>query len=230
MTIILYELTGKDASRPFSPHCWKTVMSLAHKGLSYESAPTAFTAVPKVENGITKTLPAIVDDGRTVIDSFAIAEYLDETYPDRPSLFGGEGGRAAARFLEKWSLMTIHPFVGGAVLTDIHDMIDAPDQVYFRESREARFGVPLEKIVAGRDDRKADFLAKLEPLRATLAGQPWLGGDTPLFTDYIVFGAFQWGRVTSAYSILAGDDPIADWFERCLDLHGGVGRAVPAAA
>jgi hypothetical protein len=25
-------------------------------------------------------------------------------------------------------------------------------------------------------------------------------------------------------------DPVADWFERCLDLHGGIGRKVPAAA
>jgi hypothetical protein len=26
---------------------------------------------------------------------------------------------------------------------------------------------------------------------------------------------------------LAADDPVKAWFERCLDLHGGLGRAAP---
>jgi hypothetical protein len=45
MTILLYDLVGEDPSRPFSPHCWKT-MSLAHKGLDYRRAPTPFSSVP----------------------------------------------------------------------------------------------------------------------------------------------------------------------------------------
>lgn len=32
MTILLYDLVGRDATRPFSPQCWKIVMALAHKG------------------------------------------------------------------------------------------------------------------------------------------------------------------------------------------------------
>ena len=230
MTIKLYELTGKDAARPFSPHCWKTVMSLAHKGLDFEQVATPFTAVPKVEGGLGKTVPVIVDGDRKVIDSFAIAEYLEDTYPDRPSLFGGPGGRAAARFVEQWSFMTIHPLIGGAILMDIHAMLESEDQDYFRSSRETRFGKPLEALGEGRDDRLKDFLPKLQPLRATLERQPWLGGEGPLFTDYIVFGAFQWARICSPWCILPDDDPVAGWFGRCLDLHGGIGRAVPAAA
>jgi hypothetical protein len=63
-----------------------------------------------------------------------------------------------------------------------------------------------------------------------LSYQPWIGGASPLFADYIVFGAFQWVRVTSPFQALAADDPVAEWFGRCLDLHGGVGRKVRAAA
>ena len=37
-------------------------------------------------------------------------------------------------------------------------------------------------------------------------------------------------RVMSPYQTLADGDPVSDWFERCLDLHGGLGRSVPAAA
>jgi glutathione S-transferase len=63
-----------------------------------------------------------------------------------------------------------------------------------------------------------------------LKRQPFVGGDAPLFADYIVFGALQWARTISPAEILAGDDPVRDWFERCLDLHGGVGGNMPAAA
>ena len=40
MTILLYDLVGNDPMRPFSPHCWKIALSLAHKGLPFESVPT----------------------------------------------------------------------------------------------------------------------------------------------------------------------------------------------
>jgi len=37
-------------------------------------------------------VPIIQDGDKVVKDSFAIAQYLERTYPDRPSLFGGPGG------------------------------------------------------------------------------------------------------------------------------------------
>jgi hypothetical protein len=46
MTIVLHELVGADEARPFSPHCWKVVMALAHKGLPFERKPVCFTGVP----------------------------------------------------------------------------------------------------------------------------------------------------------------------------------------
>ncbi len=230
MTILLYDLVGRDASRPFSPHCWKAAMALAHKGLDFESVPTPFTAVPGVEDGASKIVPVIRDGDTTVSDSFSIALYLGDAYPDRPTLFGGEGGKAMARFSERWSQLTIHPYLGSAALMDIHDVLAAEDQAYFRKSREARYGKRLEEVPAGREAGLASFRASLEPLRSTLTYQPWIGGASPLFADYIVFGAFQWVRITSPFQVLAADDPVADWFGRCLDLHGGIGRKVSAAA
>ena len=37
-------------------------------------------------------MPIIEDNGKVVNDSFEIALYLERTYPDKPSLFGGPGG------------------------------------------------------------------------------------------------------------------------------------------
>ena len=230
MTIQLYDLVGRDPGRPYSPHCWKVAMALAHKGLAFESVPTRFTDVPRIENGRFPAIPVIRDGDRAVGDSFDIALYLEEAYPDRPSLFKGEGGKAHARFVERWSQSAIHPYLGASAIMDIYRQQDDENQRYVRESREARFGKRLEDVAAGREEGLEAFRARLEPLRATLSYQPFIGGETPLFADYIVFGAFQWVRVMSPFRMLPEGDAVQDWFERCLDLHGGIARRVPAAA
>ncbi|PTE07364.1 glutathione S-transferase family protein [Mesorhizobium helmanticense] len=230
MTILLYDLVGRDAARPFSPHCWKAAMALAHKGLDISSVPTRFLEVPAVEGGVSKTVPVIRDGDRVVADSFAIALYLDETYPERPTLFAGEGGKAMARFIERWSQLTIHPYVTSAAIMDLHAMQDEANAAYFRTNREQRFGKRLEEVMAARDAGLAAFRAALEPLRSMLAYQPFIGGQSPLFADYIVFGALQWARIATPYRLLDDSDLVAQWFERCLDLHDGLGRKVAAAA
>ena len=83
MTLKLYTLCGADTARHFSPHVWKTVMSLHHKGLDFEECPTPFTAIPEIEGGATKTVPLLVDGDTMIVDSFAIAEYLEETTAPR---------------------------------------------------------------------------------------------------------------------------------------------------
>lgn len=229
MTILLYDLVGLDHERPFSPHCWKVAMALAHKGLDFRSVPTPFTTVPDVEGGVSKTIPVIRDGDNVVSDSFAIALYLENSYPDRPSLFGGKGGEAMARFIERWSQLTLHPYLGVAALCDIHARLAPADQIYFRESREQRYGKSLEEVSAPRDQGLAAFRASLEPLRSMLTYQPFIGGEAPMYPDYVVFGAFQWVRITSPFRVLEDSDPVQQWFERLLDAHDGLGRSVAAA-
>ena len=85
------------------------------------------------------------------------------------------------------------------------------------DSREARFGKPLEEVVAGRDKTVEGFRRALDPMRLTLKTQPYLGGDTPDYADYIVFGLFQWARVVSPFKLLAEQDPVYAWREKLLD-------------
>jgi glutathione S-transferase len=228
-TRILYSLCGADESRPFSPHCWKVVLALKHKGLDFIEKPTPFTRIPALEDGFSKTVPVLRDGNELIRDSFDIALYLDEKYPDRPTLFGGEGGKALSRFVERFSQTIVHPAVTGIAVADIHDMLGETDQVYFRTTREKALGRTLEELRASRDTAVAGFAAKLEPVRQTLGFQPFLGGDSPLFADYILFGALQWMRITAGAQVFDAADPVGQWFERCLDLHDGVGRSVTAA-
>lgn len=229
MTIILHDLVGVDPTRPFSPHCWKAAMALAHKGLTFERKAVCFTKVPEVEGGVSGTVPVIRDGSQVVADSFLIAAYLEEAYPDRPLLFRGEGGQAMARFVEAWSQSTLHPALNVIALKEIDGILAPEDQAYFRPSREARLGKTFEQVAERREAEIAGFSAKLTPLRVMLKSQPFIGGSSPLFADYIVFGALQWVRVVSSAQLLEEGDLVTDWFERCLDLHDGLGRSVTAA-
>jgi glutathione S-transferase len=228
MAIVLYDLVGLD-DRRFSPHCWRTRMALAHKGLECEARPTRFIDIPKIEGGQVKTVPAIRDGERLIVDSWAIAQDLEERYPDRPSLFGGPGGQAVTRFVQSWCTAVLHAGLIGLVIADIWRHLTPEDRDYFRTSREKRFGRPLEEVQAGRETRVEDLRKNLQPLRLTLKDAPWLGGEQPRYADYLVFGGLQWARCISSFEVLAADDPVRAWFERGLDLYDGLGRRAPAA-
>ena len=231
MTIRFYDLVGSDPARPFSPHCWKVHMALAHKALDFERIPVCFTQIPALEGGVFKTLPAITNCKETVSDSMAIAVYLKDKFSDRGShLFHGEGGVALSRFVEAWTNTQLHMWIRNWALLDILEMLSQKDQAYFRISRETRYGKPLEEIVAGRETTVPELLAKLEPFRAMLASQPFLGGNEPAFADYIVFGAFQWLRVCSGLHMIPASEPVLDWVNRMLDLHDGLARSVSEAS
>jgi len=226
MTLKLFELVGTDATAPFSPYCWRTRMALAHKGLSAETIPWCFTDKDAIAPHGSEKVPLLLDGERAVVDSWTIANYLEDAYPDRPSLFGGDGG-AMARMLNWWG----DGVIGGMfplIIADIPLNLKPEDAAYFRMTREARFGRKLEEIMASRDTTVEGFRKSLDPLRLTLKTQPFLGGAAPNYADYIVFGAFQWARVVSSFKLLKEDDLVYAWRERLLDAFDGLARKSPS--
>ena len=224
----LFELAGADPARLFSPYCWRIRMALAHKGLPFESVVWHLTQKDVLRPHRSEKVPVLVDGETSVSDSWAIANYLEDTYSDRPSLFGGAGGRAMARMLNSWSdvmVGQIAPFI----LADIHAQLAPEDQDYFRYSREKATGTTLEQARTGREERVANLRRWLHPLRMTLRSQPFGGGAAPYYVDYIMFGPFQWARVTSPFELLAADDPIHAWRETMLDAFDGMARGTPLA-
>jgi glutathione S-transferase len=167
-------------------------------------------------------VPVLVDGGRWIADSWAIANHLEDSYPDRPSLFGSGASRALSRFYNNWADAVLQPALIRLTLLDIWRHVHDKDKDYFRRSREERFGQTLEAVTAGREERLAGFAQTLAPLRLTLQAQPFLGGTAPLYADYIVFGAFQWVRAISDFRVLAPDDPVAAWRGRMLGLYDGL--------
>ncbi|MGX9429778.1 MULTISPECIES: glutathione S-transferase family protein [Bradyrhizobium] len=227
MAMKLFELVGTDTSRPFSPYCWRIRMALAHKGLGAESIPWCFTQKEAIAPHKSDKVPVLLDGDTTVTDSWAIANYLEDTYADRPSLFGGEGGRAMGRMLNWWGDVTVVGGIFPLIVADIPAHLAPDDVAYFRRTREARLGKSLEEAAATRDQAVEGFRRSLDPLRLTLRTQAYLGGDRPNYADYIVFGGFQWARVVSPFKLLVESDPVYAWRERLLDAFDGMARTSP---
>src|SRR3974377_742872 len=105
--VILYELGGPCLGgltpRHYSVFSWRARLALTHKGLEIESVPVKVSDKEAIAfSGQTK-VPIIRAGATVVFDSFRIAEYLEDAYPDRPTLFDGAVGRALARFFNSWT-------------------------------------------------------------------------------------------------------------------------------
>ncbi len=227
MNLNVFELAAADPAIRFSPHCWRTRMAIAHKGLEANFQPWRFTEKERIAASGQGLVPVLVDGKAWVADSGSIADHLDRHYPDRP-LFDSPQSRAHARFIETWVSRVLHPGILRQIIGDLFTLIDEGDKAYFRESREKRFGTRLESLSEAADAALPALRATLDPLRATLEGQAYFGGETSSYADYAVFGAFQWARVSSPKELLEPGDPIAAWRDRMLDAFGGVARAMPA--
>jgi glutathione S-transferase len=227
MTLKLFELVGTDDTRPFSPFCWRTRMALAHKGLDAASIPWRFTEKVAIAPHGSDKVPVLLHGDEAVVDSWVIANDLEDRYPDRRSLFGGVGGRAVGRMLNWWGDITVVSGIFPMIVADIPSHLAPVDAAYFRKSREARLGRPLEEVSAGRDTAVIGFRKSLDPMRLTLKTQSYLGGDQPNYADYIVFGGFQWARVVSPFKLLEADDPVYAWREKMLDAFDCLARKSP---
>ncbi len=216
MTILLYDLYGAEKDRRFSPYCWRTKMALRHKGLDFETEPVRFGTM-----GDITQVPTLVDGDVTLTESFDIACYLEDAYPDRPSLFDGAAGRGEARFINAWSDTVMSPAMVWLYMLDIYAHLHPDDQAYFRQSREKRFGMTLEEFSAETEQKRAGIQKALTPLRTILATQDFICGDAPAYGDYAVFGPFASSRAITKSKLLEPDDPVYAWRARMLDLFDG---------
>ncbi len=228
MTLKLFEVGGADdAFRP-SPYCWRIRMALAHKGLAFEPVPWRAVEKERIKRSGGGTVPVLVEGELWLRESWDIAVHLEESHPDRPALFGGEGDRAKARFLDAWTTGIVHPVMARAVLLDQFPELAAKDQAYYLERTKRKFGTTLEAMCSDPEGAVAELHGVLAPLQTTLGLHDYLGGSQPNYGDYIVFGAFQWARVASTRRLYEEGSPLDLWFRRLLAAFDGFAAAQPA--
>ena len=227
MSLILYELIGKDEQR-YSQFCWRIRYALAHKGLVAEYEPCRHNDTEKLAFSGQAKVPVLVDGSETISDSWQIACYLDDAYPDKASLMNGPQSRAITRFINVWTDTVLAPPLLRPLFWEIYNNLHpAVDKDQFRRTREARIGKTLEEMHSALTEGIELFKKNLSPIREVLSNQSWIGGDAPAYADYIVFGEFQFARCLTRLKILDDDDPVFVWRTRMIKLYDGLANSVP---
>jgi glutathione S-transferase len=223
-SVRLYELALANG-RSASPYVWRVRYALAHKGVAVDPVPVGFTEIPSAFGGRFKTLPVLEHRGTMLGESWDIAEYLDKAFPSGPALFQCPAEHSMVRFFDAWYSAEILRKMFGIYVLDVHDAARPGDRAYFRRTREARLkGATLETFTADRAARLPALRDALTPMRLHLARFPYLGGNAANYADYIALSGFLWVASVSTLPLLASDDALRSWIDRCLDLYGGLGR------
>lgn len=227
--LTLYELGAPDGAH-YSSFSWRTRMALRHKGLDFESVSVRISDKAAIAFSGQGKVPIIRHGDRVVADSWKIAEYLEASFPDSPSLFGGAAAAGLCRFVNALADRQWMAALAPACALAVTQMVDASDAAHLRGGFEKGFGKTLEEMQATRESSLKAFRRALDPLRATLRGQAYLGGAGPCYADYIAMSPLQWARIIDAAPVLEADATLGAWFERMLDLYDGFARAEPARA
>ncbi|MCY4386713.1 MAG: glutathione S-transferase N-terminal domain-containing protein [Desulfurellaceae bacterium] len=209
--IEVYDLAGADSLR-FSPFCSRTKAALRYKGLDYTTLPIRFCDKDKLAFSKQDRVPVIRDNDTVVSDSWKIAEYLEDHYPEA-KLFPGPGMKEACRFFNLYIDNTLHPALFPVLVHDIFEKIEPVDRDYFRENREARLGATLEDIATRRDDFRPRLKSVLADLEAVALGHEYLF-EVFTYADVCLFGSFTFAMRVSDEPLFDATPSLARWWER----------------
>jgi glutathione S-transferase len=227
MTLVMYERVGHDGRRP-SPFSWRIRHALAHKGVPVEFRIVRFADVETIQKlSGQHMVPILLDGDRVVHDSWSISCYLEDRFPELPSLFGGEAGRGLARLLNHWSDDVLGTAVRRLIAADFIHCLAPEDRDYYRRSREAAFGCTLEQYCADRPRWLQHFAAVVAPLERTLSEQPYFAGATPNYADYLLFSVFQYMRLGCPDEFVAEGTALRRWRDGLALAFDGLGNRYP---
>lgn len=226
MAISLYELAGANTEQKFSPHCWKSHLALNHQKLPFVSLPVRYHEIKaKLNFADYSLLPVLADDGRAVVDSWNIACYLDELPSTRP-LFASPADKALAESINHWCDTTLALHIRPLILLSVYKLLHEDDKAYFRESREKKLGMSLEKFSEKAEAALIDLDNELDSVRDIIAMQPYIGGKQPSYADICLLSTFLWVACVSDIPFLKEGDIVFAWYQRMLDAYPEAKAAV----
>ncbi|KAF9039154.1 hypothetical protein BJ165DRAFT_1352265 [Panaeolus papilionaceus] len=214
--IIFYDIPSTLPGSAWTPNTWKTRYTLNYKGIPYKTewieypdieahckALSISPTMKKEDGSDYYTLPAIWDTstGAKVSDSFAILQYLEKTYPERPTLFPDNTKALHFVFqvaLRSTDISAVVPFLIPAEGAKLNPR----SKEYFYRTRSERFGKPLEDTTpTGEEGEKqwAKFKAGLDTINdwyeMTDDGGPFMMGNKLGWSDVFLASQLTWAKV-----------------------------------
>ncbi|KAF8119248.1 hypothetical protein EV363DRAFT_1387447 [Boletus edulis] len=225
LPLVLYDILTKLPGNSCSPNPAKSRFVLSHKKLPFDTVFVEYCdiapkmkeigASPNKRDGSTVyTLPVLSDPntGALITDSWAIAVYLDETYPEKPVF--PKGSRGLIRSFDSAVGALLGPSFGFTLLRS-SQILNEHGQKFFINSREAFFGEKVDEWSPEGPKRDAHWEALEQKYYGSaklwyeeIEGE-WVMGDTFSYAD-IIFAAHsfwlkkvcrddEWKRIASLH-------------------------------
>ncbi|MEW6452153.1 MAG: glutathione S-transferase family protein [Pseudomonadota bacterium] len=212
----------------------KVRLALAEKGIVWEGHYVDILAGVQFEESYLKInpramVPAIVHDGRTIIESTLICEYLEETFPERPIYPSDAYERYEARLWTKAVDEELHPACSALTYVVSHrhtimrnglgsfeDFLKTPSN----ETKEART-LKWQWLQHGLDapgaaDKVKLYVRHMRKMEESLTNGPWLVGRSFSIADVAMapyvnrLAMLQLGEIWEGGRL----PRVEDWFAR----------------
>ena len=219
-------------THPMSPCAQKVRIVLSEKNLDWEKYDVN---LPEKENLTTEYLklnplgvvPTLVDDGKAIIESSIICEYLEDKFP-QPGLRPADPFQVSRmRFWMKHIDIKVHPSCGALQwpLVMAHKLKQLPqteqDAIIDRVIEKPRRERQRRLLKLGYDapdvkDAVATYEKTLVDMEKELEKQPWLAGEefsladaamAPYFQTLYQFGWSDWYK---------SRERVNDWYQRVI--------------
>lgn len=222
--ILLFELYNASVST-----CSQKVrMALWEKGLPWQDRPVVFQKNDHLSdwylainpNGV---VPTLVHDGKTIIDSSVINEYLEDVFPDRPlrprDPLELAHMRAWRQFIDEVPTVAIrYPSFNAAFVHIWADMSDEEHRKYVDRRplrkhfyrRMGRDGFPKEDVDAALDMLRMTVTRMQSALEET----EWLANDKFTLADVSIMPSIVRMDDLGLTHFWADLPKVADWYER----------------
>ncbi len=209
----------------------KVRITLAEKGADYESRPVNLQTGEQFDPEYMKlnpnaVVPTIVHDGKVLIESTIINEYIDDVVPGPALRPADPYGRARMRLWTKRE-DTIHDAINtmtAAILFRAELLQKHPEERRKRyekmpdPAKRAKWEEIIEKGLASAlvDEAMTRFAKLFADMEKALGQGPWLVGAEFTLADIGLISFFYRLEMLSCSAMWEAHFPkLTDWFERC---------------
>jgi glutathione S-transferase len=184
-TLKFYDLLSTHPKTWWSPNTYKTRLVLNYKQIPYTTIGVHYPDIAEVSQklGLSAnerwpqwTVPIIEHDGKVVRDSYAIAKYLDQQFPERPVL--GEECEKWAEYIRKNLVLAVWPMTGPMVPT----ILDERDRKFFEVTRK----------LPERQETHEKVAEAMKPMIEGIKKGGYVYGGTVHYADFLLGSILIW--------------------------------------
>jgi glutathione S-transferase len=154
------------------------------------------------------------------MDSAAISEFIESTYPDPPVPLKSELGSEIEAKARRVSGMALQM----SLMPREINILSPRAQEFFRRTREPKLGHPLEDLLdPDKEEQSWDAVDEGmrtvgELMRTNKAQGPFVLGAKPSYTDFFIAGTMQCSRVIDegVFQRISKHPGFEDVYEACL--------------